>query len=111
MAAKFQIEILRLPVRHCVLNPIELAWAGVKSYIRENNTPFRLNDVDHLALEYIAAVNEELATSFFFHAIKHEDIFKAGDAYMEEELEPLLEDNDSSEESDEVYDDEPSENF
>ena len=36
----------RLPVKHCSINPIELAWAGMKTYIRENNTYFRLSDVE-----------------------------------------------------------------
>ena len=30
--------VLRLPVAHCELNPIELAWASVKAYIARHNT-------------------------------------------------------------------------
>ena len=35
-------EVVRLPVVHCTLNPIELAWAQVKGHIKENNTRFNL---------------------------------------------------------------------
>lgn len=39
-AAEFNVEILRLPVKHCTLNPIELAWAGLKQHVRKYNTSF-----------------------------------------------------------------------
>ena len=31
------ITALRLPVAHCELNPIDLAWAWVKQYVAEQN--------------------------------------------------------------------------
>lgn len=40
--------VLRTPVRHCELNPIELIWANVKSYVGRNNTTFKLSDVKKL---------------------------------------------------------------
>jgi transposase len=33
-------EVLRTPVRHCELNPIELIWAQVKCFVAKNNTTF-----------------------------------------------------------------------
>lgn len=27
---------MRLPVAHCELNPIEMAWAQVKGYVKDN---------------------------------------------------------------------------
>ena len=38
-------EVIRTPVRHCELNPIELIWAQVKGFVAKNNTTFRLKDV------------------------------------------------------------------
>ena len=78
----------------------------MKSYIRDNNTRFRLNDVHDLGLEYMAAVDEELATSSFSYVLKHEEVFKAADAYVEEALEPLLQVDDFSDKTDMESDDE-----
>lgn len=33
-------EVVRLPVAHCELNPIEMAWAQVKECVRRNNQKF-----------------------------------------------------------------------
>ena len=35
-------SILSLPVAHCELNPIQLAWASVKNYIAKRNTRYTL---------------------------------------------------------------------
>ena len=48
-AIEYDIQIVRLPFKHCVLNPIELAWAQLKAYVRTNNTLFRLTDISSLA--------------------------------------------------------------
>jgi transposase len=42
------IQVLRTPVRHYELNPIELIWAQVKGFVAKNNTIFRLKDVKEL---------------------------------------------------------------
>ena len=99
-AKEFGIEILRLPVRHSVLSPIELAWAGLKNYIRDNNTNFRLADIHNLTLEYLAAVDESLARSYFKHTKRYEDTFKEADQYVREVIEPKLDDTDNDETSD-----------
>ena len=41
-------EVLRTPVRHCELNPIELIWAQVKGFVAKNSTTFRLKDAKEL---------------------------------------------------------------
>ena len=30
-------EVVRLPVAHCELNPIEMAWSQVKGHVKRNN--------------------------------------------------------------------------
>ncbi|CAF3718439.1 unnamed protein product [Rotaria sp. Silwood1] len=80
--------------RHSVLSPIELAWSGLKNYIRDNNTNFRLADIHNLALEYLAAVDESLATSYFKHIKRYEDTFKDADKYVQDVIEPKLDDAD-----------------
>ena len=42
IAHQYGQEVVRLPISHCELNPIEMAWATVKDFIRKNNTTFRL---------------------------------------------------------------------
>ena len=44
-------EVVRLPVGHCTLNPIELAWAQVKGYIKCNSHSFNLTECERLAWE------------------------------------------------------------
>jgi len=44
--------VLRLPPYHCELNPIELAWSVVKNNVKQNNTTFKLNDVQTSSTSY-----------------------------------------------------------
>jgi transposase len=41
-------EVIRTPVRHCELNPIELIWAQVKGFVAKINITLRLKDVKEL---------------------------------------------------------------
>ena len=38
IAKTFGHEVVRLPPYHCELNPIEMAWAQVKGYIKAKKT-------------------------------------------------------------------------
>jgi DDE superfamily endonuclease len=60
-AAKFNVEVLRLPIKHCVLNPIELAWSQMKLFCRNNNVTFNLNDVAVWAKAWITSCDENMA--------------------------------------------------
>ena len=52
-------EVLRTPVHHCELNPIELSWAQVKGFVAENNTTFRLKDVKELVYGGLAELQRK----------------------------------------------------
>jgi transposase len=106
IAQAFDVEILRLPVKHCTLNPIELAWTQLKSHVRNTNVNFRLSDVEDSALDFIAAVDEDLAQSFIEHTYKIENIFKAADAIVENDIEPQLIETDEEEDSEATDDNE-----
>ncbi|CAF1369702.1 unnamed protein product, partial [Didymodactylos carnosus] len=106
LAAKnFDVEIVRIPVRHCVLNPIELAWAQLKNYVRENNTRFHLTDVHNFILEYMSAVGPELCESYYRHVKKAEESFKTADNFIEQIIDPDLEDESDCESDDDDCDD------
>ena len=48
---KMVIFVLRSPVRHCELNPIELIWAQMKRYVACRNNTFRMKDVQKLTMK------------------------------------------------------------
>ena len=41
-------EVVRLPVAHCELNPIEMAWSQMKHYIKTHNLKFTLSEMEWL---------------------------------------------------------------
>ena len=60
-------EVVRLPVAHCTLHPIEMAWAQVKGHIKTNNRQFNLSEVECLAWEGFEVVTPERWASLIKH--------------------------------------------
>ena len=88
-----------LPLKHCMLNPIELAWAGLKNYVRDKNVNFSLSDIRHLAYEWMKSLSRTTAIGYINETRKIEDTFKKSDRFIEEIEEELL---DEEEEVDSV---------
>ncbi|CAF1541003.1 unnamed protein product [Didymodactylos carnosus] len=95
VASTYNVEIIQLPVRHCQLNPIELAWAGLKDYVRDKNTRFRIRDVENLTMEWCVALGPEVAGGYFEKVKEYEEMFKWADEMIETDVEPGIDEEDS----------------
>lgn len=85
--------VLRLPPYHCEFNPIELAWAMVKKYVKTNNTMYKFDDVRQLLNTAIERVTKENWENFIRHVIEEEEkIMKVYDIMDEiiDQLEPCV---------------------
>ena len=99
--------VLRTPVAHCELNPIELVWSKVKGYLRVNNTSFNLADLESLVPAAFHSVSQEMWRHFCTHAIKEEEKFWEKDCLLEDAIDEfLIELNVDDDEEDEISDDE-----
>ena len=65
-------HVLRLPPYHCELNPIEMVWAQVKSYVKDKNTTFKVKDVELLTNEALEHVTPEQWHTYCDHVKKEE---------------------------------------
>lgn len=89
MAKNAGHTILRLPPYHCELNPIELAWAMVKTYVKQNNTTFRIDDVKNLLNTAIDRVTSENWENFIQHVKTEENKMTEVDRNMDEIIDSL----------------------
>eukprot|EP00128_Syssomonas_multiformis_P008227 Colp12_sorted_trinity150504_noHs@11805 len=64
--------VLRLPVAHCELNPIELMWAQVKHNVAVNNTKCTMVQLKSLVLEAF----EKYGTEYWINACRHAEKFE-----------------------------------
>ena len=84
-------EVVRLPAAHCELNPIELAWAHVKEYVRKNNKLFTRAEVEQLTPHGIGAVMPDLWKKCVEHVRGVEDKYWEQDGLIKEVVEECLE--------------------
>ena len=69
------IKILRLPVGHSELNPIELIWAQAKTEVARRNTTFKISDVQELMLAALGNVTPRNWLNAINHTKKVEQEF------------------------------------
>ena len=110
IALNFKHHILRLPVAHPELNPIELAWSVVKGYVAKNNKKFTLKEIETLVPEGIKAVTPALWKKFCEHTEKVEDEYWERDGLVEDVVEEIMinvgDDSDDESSDEEVEPDE-----
>jgi hypothetical protein len=92
-----------------MINPIELAWAGLKNYVREHNTSFRLSDVRALTQTWMNSLDTATAASCLDHAQDIENTFKKSDCFTEQIEEQIIDDEDNEENEMDLEDEEVSE--
>ncbi|CAF4018286.1 unnamed protein product [Rotaria sordida] len=102
IAKKYAVEIIRLPKLHCSLNPIELLWNNLKQFVRDQNTTFRQDDVKQLIEQFLVAMDDKLASSYFHHVYEVEEMYKTADEIMEEEIEPHFQSDSEETDSDDA---------
>jgi hypothetical protein len=91
-------EVLRTPVRHCELNPIEL----IKGFVAENNTTFRLKDVKELVYGGFGRITKEVWAKAEEHVLKIEKGYGKENCMDRSEIPPIIidfDDKSSDEES------------
>ena len=101
--------VLRLPVAHCKLNPIELAWASMKGYVAKHNKNFTLKEIQTLTPDGIQHTTVDMWRNFCRHVVDVENNYIQKDGILEEALEEMIiefGDNSSDEEEEEEEHDE-----
>ncbi|XP_076659874.1 uncharacterized protein LOC143363159 [Halictus rubicundus] len=92
--------VLRLPPYHCELNPIELAWAQMKDFIRARNTSYKLADVRQFVDAAVENVFPQNWRNFISHTLKEERRLYELDHVTDSVLEGSPEWSNSSDDSD-----------
>ena len=98
IAAEHGHQVVRLPPYHCDLNPIELVWSNLKSYVRQRNTSGRLQDIQQLLEDSLAQMKPDIWANCCHHVIELEDQYWREDGLLED-INPVvvrLESDDSS---------------
>ena len=100
--------VLRLPVAHCELNPIELAWATVKGYVAKENKRYNLTEITRLTHEGFRQATPDTWRHYCRHVVDIENDYILKDGILEDAVEEMVIDigEDSDDDSDYNSDDE-----
>ena len=83
-------EVVRLPIAHCELNPIELAWAIMKDYCRKHNQSFTLKEIRSLIPHGLEQVTPDMWKHFCDHVLGVEDNYWEKDGLLEDAVEDFF---------------------
>ena len=79
-------DVLRLPVGHCELNPIELVWVQVKGYAADHNKDFTMRAIEQLAREGV----ENVTATKWKKCVDHVNHYRTSDGMVEQAVESLV---------------------
>ena len=69
--AQKEIDVLRLPTKHCEYNPIEMIWSQIKGYVAPHNVKLTsLINMRQLVLEAFSSISTEYCQKVCDH-VKH----------------------------------------
>ena len=97
--------VLRLPIAHCELNPIELAWASVKGYVAKHNKDFNLKGIEMLTPQGFEHTTTDMWRQFCRHVVDVENRYMEQDGIMEDTVEEMRIEIGEDEDSDDEYED------
>ena len=89
--------VLRLPVRYCELNPIELVWANCKNFVARNNTTYKLSDVKQLINASFGRITPAVWDKCEEHVQQIEESYWKTDLVDESTIQPVVINVESSE--------------
>ena len=81
--------MLRLPVAHCELNPIELAWASVKRCVAKHNKTFTFKEIQQLTPEGILHTTTDMWRSFCRQVVNVENKYFDKDRILEDAIDEM----------------------
>ena len=90
LANEYGHNILRLPVGHCGLNLIELAWALVKGYLAKHNTHYNLTHVQQLVPEGFKHTTVDMWKNVCRHVEDVEKKYIEKDGIVEDTLDEMV---------------------
>ena len=82
--------VLILPVAHCELNPIELAWATVKCYVAKQNVRYNLTEITRLTHEGFGQATADTWKQSCRHVVDIENDYIVKDGILEEAVEEMI---------------------
>jgi hypothetical protein len=85
--ASYGHQVLRLPLYHPELNPIEKIWASVKNWVAERNITFKLKEVECLVRKRFSEITINNWAAICRHVAKTEDEYILREAMLDEALE------------------------